>query len=294
MAAAEVMVDQTYSTPAEHNNPMEPHATTAYWDGDRLTVYDSNQGATRVPSGSPCSCSGSPTERRPRRLRARRRRIRVQGQHPPARVLAAMAARNARPAGPGGAEPAADVLGGRLPHPDHPAGPAGRRADGRLAALDHHVFEQTSTLYEFAEQTAVVSRVMYAAPNLRTRHRLVALDVPTPSLDARPRRGAGDVRPGVGHGRAGGGVRRRPDRVADPQRARRRTRGRPPFQQPQPGGLPAGGRRPLRLGRPRPAPGVAPRRALADRDRGGRLDLPGAQHAVAPPRSRSRPAGRSG
>ena len=42
------------------------------------------------------------------------------------------------------------------------------------------MFEQTSTVYEFAEQTAVISRVMYAAPNLRTRHRLVALDVPTP------------------------------------------------------------------------------------------------------------------
>ena len=27
---------------------MEPHATTAHWDGDRLTVYDSNQGAIRV------------------------------------------------------------------------------------------------------------------------------------------------------------------------------------------------------------------------------------------------------
>jgi xanthine dehydrogenase YagR molybdenum-binding subunit len=39
---------------------------------------------------------------------------------------------------------------------------------------------QTSTVLEFAEQTAVVSRVMYAADNLRTRHPLVALDVPTP------------------------------------------------------------------------------------------------------------------
>ena len=56
----------------------------------------------------------------------------------------------------------------------------GADPSGRLSALDHQVFEQTSTLYEFAEQTAAFSRVMYAAPNLRTRHRLVALDVPTP------------------------------------------------------------------------------------------------------------------
>ena len=56
----------------------------------------------------------------------------------------------------------------------------GADRDGRLAALDHEVFEQTSTVFEFAEQTALFSRAMYAAPNLRTRHRLVALDVPTP------------------------------------------------------------------------------------------------------------------
>jgi xanthine dehydrogenase YagR molybdenum-binding subunit len=34
---------------------------------------------------------------------------------------------------------------------------------------------------EFAEQTAVPSRMMYATANRRTTHRLVALDVPTPS-----------------------------------------------------------------------------------------------------------------
>jgi xanthine dehydrogenase YagR molybdenum-binding subunit len=40
---------------------------------------------------------------------------------------------------------------------------------------------QTSTVREFAEQTAVASRMMYAAPNRRTTHRLARLDLPTPS-----------------------------------------------------------------------------------------------------------------
>jgi xanthine dehydrogenase YagR molybdenum-binding subunit len=57
----------------------------------------------------------------------------------------------------------------------------GADADGRLTAICHDVFEQTSTVQEFAEQTAVVTRMMYSAPNRRTTHRLVALDVPTPS-----------------------------------------------------------------------------------------------------------------
>src|SRR5437868_1028453 len=57
----------------------------------------------------------------------------------------------------------------------------GADADGRLQAIAHDVIEQTSTVQEFAEQTAVATRMMYAAPNRRTTHRLVALDLPTPS-----------------------------------------------------------------------------------------------------------------
>jgi len=45
LASAAVMVDVTYTTPAMHNNPMEPHAAMAVWDSDgALTVYDSTQG----------------------------------------------------------------------------------------------------------------------------------------------------------------------------------------------------------------------------------------------------------
>jgi xanthine dehydrogenase YagR molybdenum-binding subunit len=57
----------------------------------------------------------------------------------------------------------------------------GADADGTLQAISHEASEQTSRLREFAEQTAICSRWMYAAPNRRTGHRLVALDVPTPS-----------------------------------------------------------------------------------------------------------------
>jgi len=45
---AAVRVDATYCTPAQHNNPMEPHATIASWDGGRLTLFDSTQGPPRV------------------------------------------------------------------------------------------------------------------------------------------------------------------------------------------------------------------------------------------------------
>ena len=42
-AAAPVTLDATYTTPDESHAMMEPHATTAAWDGDKLTVWTSNQ-----------------------------------------------------------------------------------------------------------------------------------------------------------------------------------------------------------------------------------------------------------
>ena len=42
-AAAPVQVDVTYTTPLQSQTMMEPHATLAIWDGDKLTLHTSNQ-----------------------------------------------------------------------------------------------------------------------------------------------------------------------------------------------------------------------------------------------------------
>ncbi|HYD04814.1 MAG TPA: aldehyde oxidoreductase molybdenum-binding subunit PaoC, partial [Reyranella sp.] len=42
-ATAPIQLDQTYSTPDQSHAAMEPHATTAVWKGDELTVWTSNQ-----------------------------------------------------------------------------------------------------------------------------------------------------------------------------------------------------------------------------------------------------------
>ena len=44
LKASPVVMDATYVEPIYHHNPMEPHATTAVWQGDRLTIYDATQG----------------------------------------------------------------------------------------------------------------------------------------------------------------------------------------------------------------------------------------------------------
>jgi xanthine dehydrogenase YagR molybdenum-binding subunit len=43
IASAAVVIDQTYVTPIQTHNPMEPHATIAWWTGEKLTVYDTTQ-----------------------------------------------------------------------------------------------------------------------------------------------------------------------------------------------------------------------------------------------------------
>jgi len=179
-AAAPVRVDATYRTPAEHNHPMEPHATVAVWQGDTLTLYDATQGPPRVAGQVAAVFGLEPGQ------------VRVIAEHvgggfgakgmPRANViLAAMAARvTGRPVKCAVTRPQMfAVTGHRAPSIQRVR--LGAAPDGKLTAVGHDVFDQTSTLKEFTEQSAVATRHMYAAPNRRTTHRVVRLDVPTPS-----------------------------------------------------------------------------------------------------------------
>ncbi len=38
-----VKVDEVYRTPMQNHNPMEPHATIAQWEGEKLTLHDATQ-----------------------------------------------------------------------------------------------------------------------------------------------------------------------------------------------------------------------------------------------------------
>jgi xanthine dehydrogenase YagR molybdenum-binding subunit len=181
LAAAAVTVDVTYTTPALHNNPMEPHAAVAVWEADgALTIYDSTQG----PSSDRDTIAET--------LGLAPGRVRVISHHVGGgfgskgttrahAIVVALAARAVgRPAKIAvSRQQMFDITGYRTPTIQRLR--LGADASGRLTALAHDVLEQSSTLTEFAEQTATPSRVMYAAPALHTSHRLVRLDVPSPS-----------------------------------------------------------------------------------------------------------------
>ncbi len=49
-ASAPVKLDHTYITPFETHNPLEPHSTTAMWEGATLTLYESSQGVVNLRS----------------------------------------------------------------------------------------------------------------------------------------------------------------------------------------------------------------------------------------------------
>jgi xanthine dehydrogenase YagR molybdenum-binding subunit len=179
-AASEVQVDETYTTPAEHNNPMEPHATTASWDGDSLTVQDSNQGGQVVRQTLSKAFGVDPEN------------VRVISAHVgggfgskglprPNVVLAAMAARIVdRPVKLAlTRQHQFSLVGYRTPTIQRLR--LGADSFGVLSSIGHDVIEQTATVKEFAEQSALLTRMMYAAPNRRTTHRLARLDVPIPS-----------------------------------------------------------------------------------------------------------------
>lgn len=62
MNDATVKLEETYITPVYHHNAMEPHATTAVWDGDELTIYDSTQSVFGTRNGI-ASILGIPKEK---------------------------------------------------------------------------------------------------------------------------------------------------------------------------------------------------------------------------------------
>ncbi|MCV7278356.1 xanthine dehydrogenase family protein molybdopterin-binding subunit [Mycolicibacterium flavescens] len=177
---AEVVVDQIYTTPLEHNNPMEPHSCIAQWDNGTLTLWDSTQGV-HVARQQMATLFGLDKEQ----VRVIARHVGggfgSKGAPHSHNTLAVMAAQRA------GGRPVKfaatrqqmfDFVGYRTPTIQRIR--LGADRDGVITAISHESVSQTATIKEFAEQTAVPSRMMYAGANRMTAHRVAKLDVPVP------------------------------------------------------------------------------------------------------------------
>jgi xanthine dehydrogenase YagR molybdenum-binding subunit len=176
---APIKIDMSCSHAREHHNAMEPHATIAEWDGDRLTLYDKSQWVGNVRTAI-ANIFGMPESN-----------IRVISPFVggafgsalrtwPHVTIAALAARHVH-------RPVRVELTRRQCYTSIGFRPRtlqrvalGAERDGALTAVIHEATAQTSTYEEYAETTLEPAQTTYTCPNVLTRYRLVEMNTNSP------------------------------------------------------------------------------------------------------------------
>jgi xanthine dehydrogenase YagR molybdenum-binding subunit len=176
MAKGAVTVDQTYTTPFQHHNPMEPHATLAWWEGEKLNVHNSTQYITGdqmtiartlgIPvdsvhvecpyTGGGFGSKGSPWSHV---------------------ILAAMAAKVVeKPVKLALQRPQMwGPVGGRPTTVQHIQLSATQ--DGKLTGVRHDAIMHTSMMEDFLEPSADQTRMLYSSEACETSHSLVDMNL---------------------------------------------------------------------------------------------------------------------
>lgn len=176
-AAAPVKLDGVWTTPVQIHCQMEPCATTAWWEGEKLVVHTSNQSV-----------------KRPQHLLAETLRVDRENVHLLTRyigggfggkgpsyedlVFAALAAQaTGQPVKV--AFTRHQMFHGTIHRPATiQRVRLGAEPDGRLTALALESVTHCDRDGSFTEHAASFARHLYAAPNRLTGHRLVKLDLP--------------------------------------------------------------------------------------------------------------------
>jgi xanthine dehydrogenase YagR molybdenum-binding subunit len=176
-AAAPVRIDATYTTPYQHQAPMEPHATMAAWEGSKLTVHTAAQ-LTTSPRAGLARTFNIPKE--DVRIVTRYVGGGFGGKLPyfADATLAAIAARMLR-------RPVKVAM--TRPQMFHATTHRtaseqrvrlGAERDGRLTAYGHDALTHCARFDVYVEPACIAARMLYAAPNRLTRHPRAKLDLP--------------------------------------------------------------------------------------------------------------------
>jgi xanthine dehydrogenase YagR molybdenum-binding subunit len=177
--SAEVKIEETFTTPVEHHNPIEPSATIAIWEENKLTVYDATQGTYGTKNALAKTFDISPEQ------------VQVicqfiggafgcKGAIWSHTILAAMAAREVK-------RPVKlvltrqdmfNVIGHRSA--TEQLVKLGAASDGKLTAIIHDGISHTSMYDDFVEPFTIATHLLYACPNLQASQRIVKINKGTP------------------------------------------------------------------------------------------------------------------
>jgi xanthine dehydrogenase YagR molybdenum-binding subunit len=192
LAAAKKTITETYETPAQYHNPMEPHAIVAAWEGDTLSVDTPSQGMAMAKLRL-AGLFGLPPDNIHIRSPFLGGGFGCKGLMSGPQVLGAIAARAV-------GRPVKLVL-----RREQMFGPVGHRAqtrqilrlgtddDGVLVALDHHTKTVSSTFDDFFEPASEISHTLYASTAIATSYDAVRADVGTPLFMRAPGEASGSI-----------------------------------------------------------------------------------------------------
>lgn len=185
LKTADATISETYETPIEHHHPMEAHSTIAVWENEKLTVYDSTQ-MVENPKNGIANTFSIPKEN----IRVLApfvgggfgAKIAVGGHI----ILAVMAARIVK-------RPVKIALTRQMMQTNVGLRQINRQKmrlgasrDGKLSAIAHETVTHTSVDEEFVEQTGVMTRMMYDAPNSLVTHRVFPTHIQVPRWTRAP------------------------------------------------------------------------------------------------------------
>ncbi|MGI8668449.1 MAG: xanthine dehydrogenase family protein molybdopterin-binding subunit [Aridibacter sp.] len=172
-------IEAEYTIPIEHHNPMEMHGAIAFWEGDKLMIFDKSQGVYGV-RGHLAQSFGIPVNN------VSVVSLFVGGAFGSALkpnyypFITAMAAKELK-------RPVKVNYTRRQMFTGHGYRPftyqkikIGANKDGKLQSIIHEVVGNTSSFENFSEGTSGFGRTLYKVANYDSPYSLAKTDLPTP------------------------------------------------------------------------------------------------------------------
>lgn len=180
VAQASVTIDETYEIARENHNPMEPHATVAAWNGDRLTLWSKSQYLVNEQAEI-AAIFGLPVENIEVICPFIGGAFGTSLRTWPHVTLAALAARHVgRPVKLVLTRKQMFFTTGHRPRTLQRV-VLGTTPEGKLTGVIHEGTGETSRYEQFMEALTAVTEYLYSCPNVRTQYRLTQLDTGTPN-----------------------------------------------------------------------------------------------------------------